>query len=66
MLYSISKNFVSRCELNKIKKTKAKASNKRSYSRSNSSTSGLDYDSSLYNASEWYEDRQTNERKRDK
>ena len=66
MLYSIYKKSSLCREPKKIKNIKAKASKKRSYSSRNSSSSVLDSDSSLSNDSDWYEERQTNERKRDK
>ena len=64
MLYSISKKSGSRRELNNIKNIRSKASKKRSYSSSNSSRSGLYYDSSLSIDSDLDEDWQPTERKK--
>ena len=52
MLYRISNNSGSRHKLKRIKNIKAKACRKRSYYRSNSSSSDSDFDSSLYSDSD--------------
>ena len=63
MIFRIYKKSSSCCELKKINKIQAKASKKRSYYSSNSSSIKSGYDSSFYIDSDWDEEIQTTERK---
>ena len=55
MIFIKADKSVSRHEIIKINKIKAKIHNKRSYSGRDSSSSDYDYDSCLYSDSEWEE-----------
>ena len=61
MLYIIAKKSGLRRELKKIKNIRAKASKKRRYSSSDSSSSGLDYDSYVSSDSDQDEEREPNQ-----
>ena len=57
MLCSIAKKSISRCEMKNINNNKTKASKKRRYDRSNSSSEKSYYDSSIFRDIDWDKER---------